>query len=113
MVGAADLVEINLPVDGSPRARIRVYICTYSTPRAHPAPLPSRRRLQLFAAPTVTPATTTARRHTISLLPSYDPVGSHPVREKDRLINSAPLVINSTLVGGDHGADFGNKTAAR
>lgn len=117
----ADLVEINLPVDGSPRARIRVYICTYSTPRAHPARLrhlSSPRRHQLFAVPTVTPATATApssppRFLSLSLSPSYDPVWLAPRSGKDRLINSAPLVINSTLVGGDRGADFGNKTAAR
>lgn len=59
-------------------ARIRVYICTYSGP---PAPLSSSSCTHRYGRP---------------------PVGSRTVpfcRRKDRLINSLPLVINSTLVG--------------
>lgn len=113
VVGVAGLVEINLPVDGSPRARIRVYICTYSTPRVRHLPL-----LSLPPAPTFRrPDSNSCHRHRPSspprfLLPRATPLALAPRSGKDRLINSAPLVINSTLVGGggDRGADFGNKT---
>ena len=88
VVGTANLVEINLPVDGSPRPRIRVYICTY------PTLLPSSPRFALLPTfhrqfPTVTPAS------------PGPPRTSHS--GKDRLINSAALVINSTPVKGREG----------
>lgn len=89
VVGTANLIEINLPVDGSPRSRIRVYICTYppSSLRACALPsVPTFHRLQV----TVIPASPSPAPH--------NSVGLHPVRGKDRLINSAALVINSTPV---------------
>jgi hypothetical protein len=90
VVGTVDPVEINLSVDGSPRSRIRVYICTYSTPSPpflfQPSPF------QLFTAPTVT------RPRLRPSLTSYCRFA--PRSGKDCLINLAALVINSTLVAG-------------
>lgn len=89
MVGSVDHVEINLPVDGSPRARIRVYICTYSTSRAPLPPCPSRPVLLLLflLLPPFLPAVPTFHRpldgnscsalppSAITPSPSYNPAG--------------------------------------
>lgn len=101
LVDGAGLVEINLPVDGSPPLGLE---STFA-PTLHPSG-------SLFS----TPSACYASSYCSSLCRRACRYDRHPplsgplarlfVRRKDHLINSPRLVINSTLVGHEQPTDY-------